>query len=100
MGAEILGLLLILIIAERLLKFVLSYLLDRMLCHFLVFYCYVSLHYINLLIIATPNFSKLELLIDNNTPLQLAVPGVCSFLLVVVINLCKRAERFLDMYNL
>lgn len=63
-------------------------------------YIYISAQYMNYLIMAIPNFSELNLLLNTDQTLGIAVMGTPMMLLIIIGNSCSRLRRFLLIYNL
>lgn len=77
-----------------------EYPLDRIVYWILNIECYISMHYMNYLIMATPNFSELKFLIHGNHSLIMAVMGTAMILTAVLYNLFSKIGDFLGISDL
>lgn len=64
------------------------------------FCLWISTHYINYLIVATPNFSDLYLLIDKSPSLIFPFLAASAFLAYIFAEIARKAGHFLGISNL
>lgn len=63
-------------------------------------YLWISTHYINYLIVATPNFSDLYLLIDKSPSLIFPLLAASAFLAYIFAEIARTVGHFLGISNL